>query len=259
MNGHAIRRKWLNSEPVIAGWEMIGHPDSGKVLAQSGVDAVVLDWQHGIRLNEASIVDCIESICSQPGVAPLVRVPTTDQYQISHALDAGACGVLVAMVNTPEDAQKAVSACRYSPAGRRSLGLMPHHKSNESIDDYVRRSNEEIICIVMIETEEGVENIEKICDVNGVDGVYIGPYDLSLDMGISTEVFADHPKHLEAVKRIFTAAHARGIATGHHGFSIEDTIKWLEMGATFCQFGSDLSFLSTAACTNLRLLKSKLR
>ena len=75
MNGHQIKSKWLRERPVIAGWAMIGHPENSKILAQSGVDAVVLDWQHGLRINEASVVDCIESISNEPTVAPLVRVP----------------------------------------------------------------------------------------------------------------------------------------------------------------------------------------
>ena len=258
MNGHHIRSKWLRERPVIAGWAMIGHPENSKILAQSGVDAVVLDWQLGLRINVASVVECIDSISSEPAVAPLVRVPAPDQYQISHVLDAGACGVLVAMVNTPEDALRAVNACRYSPVGHRSLGLMPHQNAGESIDAYVKRSNNEIICIVMIETQQGVDNIEHICEIQGIDGVYIGPYDLSLDMGISTDQFADHPKHLAAVKKIFKAARQHGIATGHHGFGIEDTLKWLKAGSMFCQFGSDISFLADQARSNFSFLMSNI-
>jgi 4-hydroxy-2-oxoheptanedioate aldolase len=254
MNGNQIKKKWRERKIVIAGWSMIGHPDVALLLAQSGVDAVVLDWQHGVHINEASIVICIESIFRQPGVAPLVRVPSTDRYQISHVLDAGACGILVAMVNTAEEAQQAVNACRYAPTGGRSLGMMPHQQPRESIEDYVVRANQEIICIVMIETKQGVENIEEICDVQGLDGIYIGPYDLSLDMGIATDKFIDHPQHLNIVTKVFKAARQRGIATGHHGFNLGDTIKWIKMGSMFCQLGSDTSFVVSMARSNLDTL-----
>ena len=184
MNKNQIRAKWAHQEEIIAAWAMLGSPETCGILAQSGVDAVVLDWQHGLKINEVTIVECIESIYGHEAVAPLVRVPSVNDYQISHVLDAGACGVLVPMVSTPEEATRAVKACKYAPVGQRSLGLMPHQTTGESITDYVKRANHEIICIVMIETKEGLNNIEEICSVTGLDGVYIGPYDLSLDMGI---------------------------------------------------------------------------
>ncbi|HIN53851.1 MAG TPA: hypothetical protein EYM79_06020 [Planctomycetes bacterium] len=259
MNGHQIKTKWLQGETAVVGWSLIGHPEVSNVLARANVDGVVLDWQHGIDLNERSLVDCIQSICTQHGVAPLVRVPSANRYQISHVLDAGACGILVAMVNTPEDAERAGRACRYAPAGDRSLGSAPHQRQDESINEYVQRANNEIICVVMIETKEGVDNIEKICAAPGVDGVYIGPYDLSLDMGISTEDFVDHPEHLNVVKRVFTAARNQGIATGHHGFEINDSITWAKMGSMLCQIGSDTSFLKEQAQHNVDIFKSGIK
>lgn len=256
MNRNQIRAKWARREGVIAAWAMFGNPETCGILAQSGVDAVVLDWQHGLRINEVTLVECIEAICRKEAIAPLVRVPSADDYRISHVLDAGACGVLVAMVNTPEEAAQAVNACRYSPLGHRSLGLMPHQLPDELITDYVKRADQEIICIVMIETKQGLNSIEEICSVTGLDGVYIGPYDLSLDMGIPSEQFVNHPKHIAAVEKIFQAADNHGIVSGHHGFNIDDTLKWIEMGSLFSQFGSDLSFIHSGAQTNLSALKN---
>mgnify|MGYP001181160715 CR=1 FL=1 len=257
MNENQIRAKWAQQKGIIVAWAMLGSPETSRILAQSGVDAVVLDWQHGLKINEVTIVECIESICRQEAVAPLVRVPSINDYQISHVLDAGACGVLVPMVSTPEEATRAVNACKYAPVGQRSLGLMPHQIAGESITNYVKRANQEIICMVMIETKEGVNNIEEICSVTGLDGVYIGPYDLSLDMGIPSEQFLSHPKHIDAVQKIFDAAKNRGIVAGHHGFKVDDTLKWIEMGSLFSQFGSDLSFIHSAAQINLNRLKNK--
>ena len=259
MNENQIKTKWLQDQTAVVGWSLIGHPEISNILAQTGVDGVVLDWQHGIDLNEHSLVSCIQSISSQPGVAPLVRVPSADRYQISHVLDAGACGVLVAMVSTPEEAERAGRACRYAPTGDRSLGSSPHQKQNESINEYVQRANKEIICIVMIETLEGVENVEKICAAPGVDGVYIGPYDLSLDMGSPTEEFIKHPEHLNVIKRVFEAAREQGIATGHHGFGITDTITWAKMGSMLCQIGSDTSFLKEQAQLNFDTFRNAIK
>ena len=222
MNGNQIKTIWSKGKTATVAWSLIGHPDVSATLARVDVDGVVLDWQHGVSINEHTLVDCIQAICTQPGVvAPLVRVPAADRYQISHVLDAGACGILAPMVSTPEEAERAGRACRYAPFGNRSLGLAPHKRQNESLTEYVKRANNEIICIVMIETKEGVDNIEKICAASGVDGIYIGPYDLSLDMDIPTEDFANHPEHLNVVKQVFKAARKQGIATGHHGFQIE--------------------------------------
>jgi 4-hydroxy-2-oxoheptanedioate aldolase len=258
MNENRIKAMWKEGKSAVQVWSWTGHPEICKILAKAGFDAVCLDWQHGLGVTEQSLVNCIQAINTVPGVAALVRLPKGDAYYISHVLDAGAAGVIVPMVNTAEEAKSAGLACRYSPTGFRSLAHTPFIKHGETVEAYTTRANEEIICLVMIETRQAIENIESICSAPGIDGVYIGPYDLSLDMEVPTSAWYNDERHLAVVKRIIQVAENAGIIAGHHGSGPAISAKFVKMGAKTCHIGTDSLLLSGALRASLKAFQEAL-
>ena len=260
MNGNRVKALWKEGKPVTQAWINTAHPEVCTIMATLGYDAVVVDWQHGIGANEKSVVECIRAINSVPGVAAFVRLPKADSYYISHVLDAGASGVIVPMVNTREEAEYSGLNCRYSPTGYRSLAHSPFKKPEESTEDYTNRANEEIICLVMIETRKAIANIEGIVQAPGIDGIYVGPYDLSLDMEVPIASWFEDDRHFEAIKHIFQVTKNAGLVAGHHGSSANAKIgaKMVKIGAQICQVGSDLTFFSNAGRQALKDFRDEL-
>ena len=162
---------------------------------------------------------------SSSKATPLVRVPWNEPYEIMKALDAGAYGVIVPMVNTREEAQRAVAACRYPPDGNRSFG--PIRAALYGGRGYAKEANTELACIAMIETEDGINNLEDILSTPGLDGVYVGPSDLALALGMAPVGDNSDPKHAAVVQRILDAckaARCRGRHT-HRECRIQPTLS----------------------------------
>jgi 4-hydroxy-2-oxoheptanedioate aldolase len=216
------------------------------MFAHIGFDAVTIDWQHGVGVNQQTVVDCIRAMGSAPDVVPMVRLPKNESDYISYVLDAGAYGVIIPMVNTPEQAKAAGLACRYAPIGNRSIA---HNRPaiSEPFEQYVKRTNEDVICLVMIETRQALDNVEEIAKAPGIDGLYIGPSDLSLDMGIGITEWANDARHIDAVKRIFAAADSAGIVACHHGSGPKESAQFVKMGSMLCQIGNDMKLLSASS------------
>ena len=180
---------------------------------------------------------------------PLVRVPWNEPYEIMKALDAGAYGVIVPMVNNAQDAAKAVDACRYPPLGSRSFG--PIRGALYGGRGYAAEANEQMACIVMVETREGLDKLEEIVATPGVDGVYIGPADLALALGLPALGDTDVPEHLEEVTRILDICHQHGLPVGIHTSSLDYCQKRLAAGFEFVTLGSDAGFMTRAAAKEL--------
>src|SRR5207302_9276700 len=162
------------------GWLSISHGFSAEVMARQGFDTLCIDMQHGTtEMNE--VWPMLQAI-SQTDTAPVVRVPWNDPAPIMKALDLGAYGIIVPMINTAADAAKAVAACRYMPTGMRSAGpvrALQHHGA-----DYFAKADNEIVVFGMIETKDGLANLDAIAATPGLDALYIGPADLSYALGL---------------------------------------------------------------------------
>ncbi len=249
MKKNRIKELWRQNRPAVMGWCSSGNPYVAEVMAHAGFDAVTLDWQHGIGVTQASIISCIQAIGNTDAM-PMVRVPRNDPDYISFVLDAGAYGVIVPMVNTPEEAAAAGLACRYAPTGNRSIG-----SSRASLAagqaDYVNNANDEMLCLVMIETMEALDNVEAIAASPGVDGLYVGPSDLSLDMGVSISDWHNNEQHLAACRRIIDAARKAGVAPCHHGSGAEISADMIEMGFMLCHVVGDVRTIAAASSETL--------
>lgn len=242
----------LRGRERIAGiWQVTASPVASERLARLGYDYLCLDMQHGL-LDYAAFLASVTAVDAAGGVA-IGRVGANEPARIGRLLDAGAQGVIVPLVNSAEEAAAAVRACRYPPAGARSYGPA---RSGLRIGPDPRVADESVACIVMIETRGALEEIERICHVPGLDGVYVGPSDLALALGAPRpgEV-SGTPEFAQAFKRITAAAESAGIGCGVHCHNGDDAARHLDDGFTFATVCSDLSVLEEAARAALRKVR----
>ena len=179
MRPNPLRAKWAAGEPAIGGWLTIPSQLTAESTAAADLDYVCIDMQHGL-IDYSDVVRMLPSI-ALGGVTPIVRVPENSAANISTALDAGAIGVIIPLVNSVEEATAAVAGCRYPPVGERSYGAT--RAAAVEGPDYYDRANEEIVCIPMIETLEAIDDLDNILSVPGIDVAYVGPSDLAISMG----------------------------------------------------------------------------
>jgi len=238
---------WRRDEQTIGCWLSLANSYSAEAIANLGFDWVCIDLQHGI-IDYTDMVQMLPAI-STTQTTPIVRVPWNEPYEIMKALDAGAYGVIVPMVNNREEALQAVAACRYPPDGNRSFG--PIRASLYAGKGYAQEANDQLACLAMIETKEGIENLEEIVSTPGLNGVYIGPADLALAMGL--DVMGDQPQeeHLDMVKHIQAACKRHGIACGIHTSSLKYAQKYLALGLNYVTLGSDSGHMVKHAAKEL--------
>jgi 4-hydroxy-2-oxoheptanedioate aldolase len=229
---------WRTGTPSIGAWSNLPDIHIAELLSRSGIDWMCFDLQHGL-MDYSDLTSLLPAVCASP-VTPLVRVAANRSDQIGKALDVGAEGVIVPMVNTVEEARSAVAACYYPPLGQRSCGPM-RPAMLEGVE-YLATANEQIACLLMIETEEGLRNVEEIAAVPGVTGLFVGPVDLCYGLGLSPMDFA-HARFTEAVGRILSACVEHGIVAGMFGYTPEMAKNYLANGFNFASAGTDISFV----------------
>jgi len=244
MRENLVKKKWRENQPVALGWLSAVDGYMVETMARAGFDALVLDMQHGMAIGPDRAAAALQVI-GQTDVVPVVRVPWNDPVPIQYVLDAGAYGVIVPMVNTEEEARKAVGACRYPPIGYRSNGA--NRARAYAGADYFAHANQEVICLVMIETAEAVENLEAIASVPGVDGFYIGPTDLAISMGLEPRMDHPDPRHVAACQKVVDAARAHGLYAGIHVSGPEEARRRFAQGFNFSPIGSDVGFVAMGA------------
>jgi 4-hydroxy-2-oxoheptanedioate aldolase len=226
----------LPDGPTLGGWCHIPGGFAAEVMGAAGFDWCLVDRQHGL-IGEAEMFDMLRALAIS-ATPSFVRVSQTDHGEIGRALDAGAHGIVVPQVGSVEEARAAVAACRYSPTGGRSLG--PSRLKLYGRADPLQ-ANASVICLPMIESRAGLEALEEIADVEGVDGLFVGPGDLGLELGIAGEEFD------AVLRRIARACADRGKLAGAFGMGAARIPGWIELGYSFLAVDSDASFLLAAA------------
>jgi 4-hydroxy-2-oxoheptanedioate aldolase len=224
-----------------------------EILAGGGVDYVCVDQQHGV-IDYDSAVPMFQAIRAE-GVAPITRVLSNDPFLIMKALDAGAWGVIVPLVNSSEDATRAVSACRYPPRGMRSYG--PVRAAGVLGTREPEELGSEVLCLVMVETREGLERVDEIAATPGLDGIYIGPSDLALSLGLPPTLDVREDEHAEAIERIREACHRNGIAAGIHSPSGHWARRHAEAGFEMVTVATDAALLRAAAIQELDVARAR--
>ena len=236
MRENTLKSAWLRGENTVGVWLSLADPLMARRLAHSGADYVCIDMQHGT----ADYRQTLAMLMAMEGApaTPIVRVPWNEPGIIGRVLDAGAMGVIIPMVNSVAEAEAAVAACNYPPLGSRSNGpivaagaLGPNYGAPDT--------NDQIVCIPMIETVEALSVVEDIAQVEGIDAFYVGPSDMSRSIGIPPSLEQMDQRFLDASTRIINAAKANGIAPGVHS-TPKLSADRLEFGFQMVTVTSDL-------------------
>ena len=253
MRENKLKTLWKNGGVAVNGWLGIPSSASAESMARCGWDSVVVDMQHGL-VDYTDAVPMLQAI-SQTDTVPVVRVAWNEPAAIMKALDLGAYGIIVPLVNTAEEAAMAVAACRYPPVGMRSSG--PVRAVHYGGADYVAHANDEIVVMAMIETKEGLANLDAICATPGLDAVYIWPADLSFALGLAPRGDNPDPLHLATCDKIRAAAHKAGIKCVMHCAGAAFAAGAVKRGFDMVMLTSDLSCMVAGARMQLDELKSK--
>jgi 4-hydroxy-2-oxoheptanedioate aldolase len=248
VNAAEFAAKVRGREIVVGYWVVLDSPASTERLAGLGYDYVSLDAQHGL-FGYSGMVAGLTAIDAAGRAVGMVRVEANDVTPIGRALDAGAAGVIVPMINSAEDAAKAVAATRYPPGGIRSYGPM---RSMLRIGPTPAEANEAVVVLAMIETPQGLANVEAIATTPGLDGLYIGPSDLTIAVGGAGPTDPSVADTFEAaLVRIRRACEDNGIAAGLHTGSGEQAAKRISEGFTLLTVAGDITHLEAVAQAHL--------
>lgn len=243
MRENLLRTLWQKEGYALNGWLSLPATFSAEVMANRGWDSLTIDLQHGL-IDYQSAVGMLQAI-STTRTVPLVRVPWQDPAIIMKVLDAGAYGVICPMINSAAEAAAFVAACRYPPAGFRSCG--PIRASIYAGPDYIANANRTIVTIAMIETRSGLDHLEEILSIEGLDAIYIGPSDLALALGCEPRLDPTEQGVVEAIEYIRTQARAKKIVAGIHTDSPLYAQKMIQQGFQFVTLGSDVRLLVAKA------------
>jgi 4-hydroxy-2-oxoheptanedioate aldolase len=252
VRANRIKQMWRDGRCVTLGWLSVSNGFTAEVMARQGFDALCVDMQHGLT-DLSDLWPMLQAI-SQTDTVPVVRVPWNDPATIMKALDLGAYGIIVPLINTAEDAAKAVAACRYPPVGMRSSG--PVRAVHYAGADYLAQANGEIVVMAMVETKEGLVNLDAICGTPGLDAVYIGPADLSFALGLAPRGDNPDPVHLETCDRIRETAHKHGIKACMHCASAAFAAGAVKRGFDLIMLTSDLASMIAGVRRQLDDLKA---
>lgn len=224
---------------ALNGWSVGGGVAAVEAMASQPWDAITIDMQHGLSDFETT-VNMLRAI-SATDVVPMVRVPWMEPGIVQKVLDAGAYGIICPMVNTREQCEAFVSTCRYAPQGSRSFG--PTRAPFYAGPDYWTKANETVLTFAMIETRQALENLDDIVSVQGLDGVYIGPADLSLSLGFHPVDDQRKPEVLAAIETIRGKAAAAGKFVVMHCSPIDYAEFMQDKGFSMMTVSNDIRFL----------------
>jgi len=244
MKTNLVKQKLREGKPSFGTWMTLGHLQVARLLARSGFDWLTLDMEHApLDWSQAA---AIFGAVADSGCVPLVRVPEGDHYCIKRALDAGAWGIVVPMVNTVDQARTAIAAAKYPPQGNRSVGGTLHALNyGAPVGEYFERANDEILVILQTESPTGVANAEEIYRLPGCDGIFVGPVDLRFNMRTADGRKPTDEEHEAMIQRVIAAGKKAGCPTGIHVMDPAVALKRAEQGMQFIAIGSDLHLLNT--------------
>lgn len=254
MRKNKIRQQIASGGNVVNGWLAIPSSYSAEVMAHQGFDSVTIDLQHG-PVDFQAAVGMMQAI-STTDATPMARVPWLDAAIIMKLLDAGAYGLICPMINNKEEAERFVSFGRYPPIGTRSMG--PNRAVQYGGADYWQHANEEVLLLAMIETSEGLRNLDEILSVPGLSGVYVGPSDLSMALiGHSPSLDPTDKGVIDAIVDIARRTRAKGMIAGVHTDGSKTALKRFDQGYQLCTLLNDARLLAMAAAQVVREVKGQ--
>ncbi len=247
MTGKSVRTALLNRQITVGSWIQIGHPAVAEILSEVGFEWIAIDCEHA-DIDIRGFTEVIRGLHGRGPIA-LARVRENDTLAIRQVLDAGAGGVIVPLVDTAEEARKAVISAKYPPEGLRGFAFCRANNWGQDFDEYCQQANDGVAVIAMVETRQAVDNIDEILAVEGLDGVFVGPYDMSGSYGVTGQT--SHPLVRDACSRVVEACRQHQKAAGIHlvNPSGETVSQAVSDGFTFLAIGMDTVFLKQAAST----------
>ena len=252
MRKNKLKELFKAGKPIINSWLGVPSSFSAEVMANQGWDSLTIDMQLGI-IDYSNAVSMLQAI-STTETTPLARVNWNEPGQIMKILDAGCYGVICPMISNKKEAENFIQACQYPPKGYRSFG--PIRATIYGGADYAKYAEQEILKLAMIETKEALEKLDEILDTPGLDGIYIGPADLSL--ALNEEPGFDRPENTKAYKeilRILESAKKRNLLAGLHNGTPEYAQKMIDKGFNLVTVGSDNRYIAAGSKSDLEKLK----
>jgi len=250
-----VKKKFKKRKLSVGSWLSLANTTIAEIMAKSGFDWIAIDMEHSVIG-----IQNIESLCQvieANGSVPLVRLSSNDSVLAQRVMDAGAYGIIVPKVNTKKDAIKAVQSIKYPPEGMRGVGLYRAQEFGSKFEKYKDVVNQESLVVVQVENIKAVENIEEILSVKGIDGLFIGPYDLSCSLGVPGKL--DHPSVRKARNKFINAARERGVIAGIHVVypSLKELKRRIEEGYKFIAYSTDAIVLNDHFRKIMSQLKQK--
>ena len=257
MEPQSLKALWTEGRAALNGWLSIGDAFAAEIVARGGYDSVTIDLQHGM-IDDGDALAMIQALRAS-GAAPLVRVPWLAPAPIMRALDMGAVGVVCPMVETAAQAAELVSYVRYPPAGTRSFG--PTRAAIVEGAGYGETADARVICFAMIETARGFGEVDAIAATPGLDGLYIGPADLTLALTgrrFRTGFDREEPEMLEAIRTILGAAKRAGIRAALHCGSPAYAARAIGWGFDLVTLPNDVRILARGAAADVAAVRAAL-
>lgn len=250
-----VKQLWAEGKPVLHGWLSIGNPFTAEIMAAQGYDAISIDWQHG-ALDYSDLLPMFQAMRAS-GTAIGARVPWLDPAAIMKALDAGAMQIICPMINTPAQAAEFVSCLRYPPLGQRSFG--PTRAAFAQGANIHAEANDEVIGWAMVETKEAMRNLDAIAATPGLDGIYVGPADLTFSLcdGKYAPGFdREEPEMIEALQTIVRACRAHGLKAALHCGTAEYAARAVTWGYDMTTVSGDTKLLAGAAAASVKSFRA---
>ena len=248
MTTNRLKAKLREGQTTLGGWSTLTDSFAAEMVGNLEVDYTVIDMQHGVA-SYPDLIAILQGI-GVGGATPLLRVPVSDFGLAQRALDAGVEGLLIPLVDNAEDAVKAVNACRYPPLGKRSYGPI---RARMHIGSDPEAVNDEILCLVQIETPGAMENLEAIVGTEGLDGVYVGPADLAIAHGLP--IGTEDPRMEEMLASIVKTCQEGHVIAGIHAFSGKAARRATERGFSMVSVGSDATWLRAGYSRELAIAR----
>ncbi|MGZ9723954.1 HpcH/HpaI aldolase family protein [Rhizobium miluonense] len=245
-----LKEIWAEGRPSINGWLSIGNAFTAEIMAAQGYDSVSIDIQHG-ALDYNSVLPMFQAMRAS-GVVPMARVPWLEPGIIMKVLDAGAYGVICPMVNTAAQAAEFVSYLRYPPHGQRSFG--PTRVSFAAGPNYAGEANDEILAFAMVETKQAMDNLDAIAATPGLDGIYVGPADLTFSLTegrLAPSFDREEPDMIAALQRIVVACKKNRIRAALHCGTPEYAARAIQWGFDMTTVSGDTRLLAAAAAASV--------
>lgn len=255
MISNRLRQIWAENRPALNGWLSIGNAFTAEIMAAQGYDSITIDMQHG-ALDYSAVLPMFQAMRAS-GVVPMARVPWLEPGIVMKLLDAGAYGVVCPMIDTPEDAARLVRYTRYPPLGERSFG--PTRANYSAGSDYARHANGEILVFAMVETRKAMDNLDAIAATPGLDGIYVGPADLSLSLSngnLAPAFDREEPEIIAALQQIVAACHANGIRAALHCGAADYAARAVAWGFDLTTVSGDTRLLAAAASASVERFRT---